>query len=44
MLTRYSHFEALQKALKEYFGDQLPKLPKKSYITFLVGKSHDDIE
>jgi hypothetical protein len=39
LLKRYSHFEQLNKQLMEYFGDSLPSLPKKSYLTFFVGKT-----
>lgn len=43
MLKRYSHFDDLNKQLREYFTD-IPNMPKKSYITFFVGKTQDDIE
>ncbi|CAD8088886.1 unnamed protein product [Paramecium sonneborni] len=41
---RFSQFEDLAKKLKVLFGEQLPSLPKKKYITFLVGKTPEDIE
>ncbi|CAD8180472.1 unnamed protein product [Paramecium pentaurelia] len=41
---RFSQFEDLLKKLKVFFGEQLPSLPKKKYITFLIGRSQDDIE
>ncbi|CAD8077014.1 unnamed protein product [Paramecium primaurelia] len=41
---RFSQFEDLLKKLKVFFGEQLPSLPKKKYITFLIGKSQEDIE
>ncbi|CAD8083004.1 unnamed protein product [Paramecium sonneborni] len=41
---RFSQFEDLLKKLKLIFGELLPSLPKKKYITFLVGRTQDDIE
>lgn len=44
MNYRFSQFEDLYKKLKILFGEQLPSLPKKSYITFLVGKKPEDLD
>ncbi|CAD8170894.1 unnamed protein product [Paramecium octaurelia] len=41
---RFSQFEELLKKLKVFFGEQLPSLPRKKYITFLIGRSTEDIE
>ncbi|CAD8082335.1 unnamed protein product [Paramecium sonneborni] len=41
---RYSEFDDLQKQLKICFRNQLPELPKKTYTSFLLSKTHDDIE
>ncbi|CAD8049374.1 unnamed protein product [Paramecium sonneborni] len=40
---RYSQFEDLHKKLILIFQD-LPELPKKAFITFLVGKSKEQLE
>ena len=42
--TRYSQFEDLDKKLRILFGENLPSLPKKTYLTFFVGKTQDDLE
>lgn len=44
LLKRYSQFEKLNVQLREYFGDTLPSLPKKSYLTFFVGKTSEDLD
>lgn len=41
---RYSEFDDLQNKLKVCFNNSLPLLPKKTYTSFLLTKSHDDIE
>ncbi|KAM3133073.1 WD repeat and FYVE domain-containing protein 2 [Paramecium bursaria] len=40
---RYSQFEELNKKLQEMFQN-LPQLPKKSFITVFVGKSKEELE
>jgi hypothetical protein len=42
--NRFSQFDKLNADLKLYFGETLPSLPKKTYISFFLGKTHDDIE
>jgi len=41
---RYSEFDDLQNKLKVCFNNSLPLLPKKTYTSFLLTKSHDEIE
>ncbi|CAD8136025.1 unnamed protein product [Paramecium octaurelia] len=41
---RYSDFKKLKDSLTQYFGEILPDLPKKKYITFLVGKSDQELD
>lgn len=34
----------MNKRLREYFGENIPDLPKKKFTTFFVGKTDDEIE